>query len=70
MSAVLLLIVTDLVVKLLQVVLEGRDFVVSGTNSVLQTHNVLIALLNHLPLVSDAILSRVNLSLHAHHAVL
>ena len=67
MPPVLLLVVADLIVKLLQVVLESDDLVPGRTDRVVETSDVLVSLLDHLPLVPNPVLCRVNLSAHALH---
>lgn len=65
MPPVLLLEVANLIVELLEVVAEGCDFVLGGPSRILETHDVLVALLHHFLLVSDPVLLRLNLRLHA-----
>jgi len=60
--SILLFVVADFIVKLFQVVLEGGYFILGGTNCILKAHDVFIALLNDFFLMSDPILSRLNLS--------
>ena len=61
MPPVLLLKVADLIVKLFQIVLERHDFVFGGTNRVLKTLYIFIALPDDLLLVPDAHLRCLNI---------
>ena len=54
MPPVLLLKVADLVIKLFQIVLERHNFVFGGTDRVLKTLDIFIALPDDFLLVSDA----------------
>ena len=65
MPPILLLVVTNFVVKLLQIVLEGHDLVLYCSYGVLKTQDIFITLLRHLSLVPYSILCRFNLSLQA-----
>ena len=62
MPSILLFIVADFIVKLFQVVLEGGYFILGGANCILKAHDVFITLLNDFFLMSDPVLSRLNLS--------
>ena len=69
-STVLFFIVTDLVIKLLEVVLECNDFVLGGACRIVQRHYVFITLCNHFALVTNAVFGRLDFILHALNRVL
>ena len=63
MPPVLLLMVTDLIVKLFQIIFESNNLVLSGADRVNETGNIFIPLNYDLFLMSNASLCRFDLRL-------
>lgn len=65
MASVLLLIVTDLVVKLFEIVFKCDNLVLGGIDRIVERQDILIALLDDLALMAHTTLRSLHLNLHA-----